>query len=161
MGFNPMMQVIHEDDVVGALIHTIHGDFGGPFNVAADPPMPLLRILALVGRLPLPLAHPLVYRGSALLGRRRVASYLPFEPDYLRYRWVADLTRMRELLGFFPQHMGNEALDALGRHLRTAPFRRRGDRLDGDRFDEEGLQAVIDARRRDRADDETEDAADG
>ena len=144
LGFDPMMQVIHEDDVVGALLHALHSEFAGPYNVAADPPMPLLRILALAGRLPLPLAHPLVYRGSALLGRRRTASYLPFEPDYLRYRWVADLTRMRELLGFFPQHMGNEVLDELGRHLRTAPF------TDGrreDKVDEEALQAIIDERR--------------
>ena len=144
LGFDPMMQVIHEDDVVGALVHAAHSEVSGPFNIAADPPMPLLRILALAGRLPLPLAHPLVYRGSALLGARRVATYLPFETDYLRYRWVADLTRMRELLGFFPQHMANEALEALARHLRTAPFT---ERRDGHGADAEALQAIIDERR--------------
>ena len=143
LGFDPMLQVIHEDDVVEALAHAALTGAPGSFNVAADPPMPLLRILALAGRLPLPVAHPLVYRATNWLSKSRLNRLLPFEPDYLRYRWVADLTKMRELLGFSPRYMGDEAIEALGVHMRMAQYRPRAADM---HHDEERLRETIERR---------------
>lgn len=147
LGFDPMLQVIHEDDVVEAIVHAVNTDVSGTFNVAADPPMPLLRILALAGRIPVPIAHPLAYRSVNTPVGRLVGRRLPFEPDYLRFRWVADLTKMRELLGFFPQYMGNEAIETLGVHMRMKQYQGRPEDAV---YDEERLLATLERRRRRR-----------
>lgn len=144
LGFDPMMQLIHEDDVVEALAHAARTPAAGAFNVAADPPMPLLRILALAGRAPLPIAHPLAYQAGRWLGSGRFGRAVPFEPDYLRYRWVADTERMRQELDFHPHYGGDEAVDTTGAHLRLSHYRADDDDL---AYDEERLRETI-ARRR-------------
>lgn len=112
LGFDPMMQVIHENDVVAALVHAVVNDVPGVFNVAAEQMMPLSRLTALAGKLALPILHPLAYWGVGLLGHdgRQLTRYAPIELDYLRYPWTADLTRMRQVLGFAPRYTAEEAL---------------------------------------------------
>lgn len=152
LGFDPMLQVIHEDDVVEALAHATLGEHSGAFNVAADPPMPLLRILALAGQLPLPIAHPLAYQAARWLGGSKFGKAMPFEPDYLRYRWVAATERMREEMGFFPQIGGDEALETVGAHLRLQRYKPTAGDL---AYDEERLQETI-ARRQSAAAEEAQ-----
>ncbi len=102
LGFDPMIQVIHYEDVLRALGHSILEDHNGAFNIAADPPLPLLKVLALAQVPPLPLFHPLAYRlGNGRLPYR--ASHLtPLPWDYLRYSCVGDTERMREVFEFTP-----------------------------------------------------------
>ena len=149
LGFDPMLQVIHEDDAVEALIHAVFAEQAGVFNVAADPPLPLLRIMGLAGKLPLPLLHPLAYRGVNLLGNTGLRRFAPFEPDYLRYRWVGDVSRMREEFGFLPQMMGDEAVESLGVHLRMKQYQK--PRAEDVAYDEDRLRTTIERRRQERA----------
>jgi len=112
LGFDPLMQVIHEDDVVDALLHAVLHDTPGVFNVAAEDMLPLNKIRGLVGKAPLAVLHPVAYWGLTLMGSRaaQVIPYLPMDPDYLRFPWVADLTKMREELGFEPRYTAEDAL---------------------------------------------------
>lgn len=148
LGFDPLMQVLHEDDAVEALAHALLTSADGAFNIAADPPMPLLRILALAGRLPLPVPHPLAYR-------TRMRRLSPFAPGYLRYRWVADVTAMRDELGFTPQYSAVEAIEALATHQRMERYRPGSEAA---AYDEERLRATIERRRKQRA---SQDASNG
>jgi UDP-glucose 4-epimerase len=147
LGFDPMLQFIHEDDVVEALAHAVLNDVPGVFNVAGEGPMPLSRALTLARRLPLPLLHPLAYLGLDLLKSSplRPSRFAPIEWDYLRYPWVGDLTRMREEMFFAPQYMADEALREF------AGPRQMGDNggsSDGLAYDEARLQDTIERRRR-------------
>lgn len=108
LGFDPMMQFIHEDDVVEALAHALLTDVTGVFNVAAPPPLPLTRALALAQKIPVVLPHPLAYWGATVAPD--VARYAPLPLDDLRYRCVADTERMSEVLGFMPAITADEAL---------------------------------------------------
>ncbi len=45
LGFDPLMQVIHEEDVVRALVHAVNCDARGAFNVAAEGVMPLWKLM--------------------------------------------------------------------------------------------------------------------
>lgn len=120
LGFDPMMQVIHEDDVVEALVHAVLHDKPGVFNMAAPGLMPLTRIFALTGVLPVPILHPLAYWGlQNVRGRFSPARLMPFELDYLRYRWVADTTMMQTELGFAPQYSMEETLRAFSTYKRA------------------------------------------
>lgn len=148
LGFDPLVQLIHEDDVVEALAHAVLNDIPGVFNVAAEGLMPLTRLLALTGVVPLPLAHPLAYRGADLLraGRVNPDPYLPFDPDYLRYRWVADTRQMGETLGFYPQQTAVDTAQAFGRHKRMERYAGKDDLA----LDEERLRETLAQRQQAR-----------
>ena len=108
LGFDPMLQLIHEDDVVGALAHAVESSVAGVFNVGAEA-MPLLKLLALAKKLPVAVPHPLLEMGMGLLNGQ-LSKLMPIELPYLRYRWVADVARMGEVLGFYPAKMGEEGV---------------------------------------------------
>ncbi len=150
LGFDPMMQVIHEDDVVEALVHAVQHDKPGIFNVAAPGLMPLTRILALTGVLPVPVLHPLAYWGvQNVRGRFSLARLIPFDPDYLRYRWVADTHKMEQEFGFVPQISMEEALRAFAtaRRARSTP----PDDDEALELDAERLRHTLERRQRQRA----------
>jgi UDP-glucose 4-epimerase len=115
LGFDPMMQLVHEDDVVEALAHAVMNDTAGAFNVAAGGAMPLSRLLRLARKVPLPVFHLLAYMGLKGRRARRQARRVPIEWDYLRYPWLGDLSRMREEMGFQPRYEAAEALAYLRR----------------------------------------------
>ena len=112
LGFDPRMQIIHEDDVVEALAQAVLKDVPGTINVAAEDVIPLNKIRGLAGKPPVAILHLLAYWGRDRLPRPRKRDHdpMPLEPDYLRYPWVADLRRMREELGFSPHHNAEDAL---------------------------------------------------
>ncbi len=148
-GFDPMMQIIHETDVVAALLRAIGRDVPGVFNVAADEPLPLSRIKGLAGKLPISIFHPFASWGIGLPGSsgQMVERYMPIEPDYLRYSWVGDLTRMHEELGFEPRYTPGEVLREFAASLRLGRYRTGGASL---ARDEQHLRDVIERRRRAR-----------
>jgi UDP-glucose 4-epimerase len=112
LGFDPMMQLIHEDDVVRAVVHAVQNDVPGVFNVAARDVLPLNKIRGLAGKPPISVFHPFAYWGVRLLDSTRlpIDRVVPIELDYIRYSWVADLTRMRDELAFEPLHTAEETL---------------------------------------------------
>jgi UDP-glucose 4-epimerase len=149
LGFDPMMQFIHEDDVVEAIVHSIMNDTPGVYNVAAEGPMPLTRVLTLVRKLPIPVLHPLAYLATDLIKSSPLSpqGMTAIDWDYLRYPWVGDLAKMREELFFMPQYMTDELLREF------AGPRRMGENEGGPGGlvdDETRLQDTIDRRRRAR-----------
>lgn len=146
LGFDPMLQVIHEDDVVEALAYAVLHDVPGVYNVAADGLMPLTRMLALTSILPVPILHPFAYWGlQNLRGRFSPARLIPLELDYLRYRWVADTRKMREELGFLPQYTMEEAIKEFAGQKRTSQYRQTEDARE---FDEDRLRHTLERRQR-------------
>lgn len=149
LGFDPMMQVIHEDDVVAALVHAIVQDVPGTYNVAAEDHLPLTKLMGLAGKIPIPIFHPFLYQGANLVGSGRLglAHLLPFDLDYLRYPWVGDLTRMKEDLCFTPRYTAEEALREFAGKKRLRHYLPDSKAL---AYDEERLRDTIERRRRAR-----------
>jgi UDP-glucose 4-epimerase len=125
LGFDPMMQIVHEDDVVNALVHGVLNDLPGVYNVAAEGVLPLSKLRGLAGKPPVSVFHKFVYWGVALPGgtSRILDRCLPIEPDYIRFPWVGDLARMRAEFGFEPAYTAEEALCEFVQ--RTKPERER------------------------------------
>lgn len=111
-GFDPVLQMIHESDVLAAISYSVLNKTEGVYNIAADGPMPLSRILRLVRRFPMPILHPIAYRGLHLVrkGQHRGCDYVPIEWDYLRYPWVADTGKMHREMGFSPSISSEDGL---------------------------------------------------
>jgi UDP-glucose 4-epimerase len=107
-----MIQLIHEDDVIEALAQGVMNPIPGVFNLGADGAMPLRRVMRLARKRAKPLFHRYAYKrlcNKGGLGFRRKRSQ-PIEWDYLRYPMVADLTKMRGILNFYPTYTAEEAL---------------------------------------------------
>ncbi len=124
LGFDPLLQFIHAEDVTRALGHALVQDLHGAFNVAAPAPLPLLKALALAGIPPAPLPHALASRGWAWLRRLspeadRIA---PLPWDFLRFSCVADTTRMQTEMRFQPRHGPEHTLAAFGQALRRRRY---------------------------------------
>ncbi len=150
LGFDPMMQIIHQADVTDALVHAVVHDVPGTFNVAANEVLPLNKIRSLAGKSHLAIFHTFAYMGAGLLGRTglRLSRRVPLEPDYIRYPWVADLTRMREELGFEPLRTAEETLREFAGRDRTSPCA--ADSADAHRG-EDRLRDILEQRRRQKA----------
>lgn len=114
LGFDPLFQLIHLDDAVAAIIHgATVADYNGVVNVAANGVLPLWQILGICGRPTVPVVHLLAnptVRLTQLVGLGRLLAAVPFDPDYLRYPWVADNRRMIEEFGFAPMLNAEQAL---------------------------------------------------
>jgi UDP-glucose 4-epimerase len=149
LGFDPRMQIIHQEDVVEALVHAVLNDIHGTFNVAAEDVIPLNKMRGLAGKPSLAIPHLLAYWSRKLpaSSRHRGNDALPIEPDYLRYPWVADLHRMREELGFVPRYNAEDTLRELAERHNAAPFEL-GPM--GMARDEEHLRDLIEQRRQAR-----------
>jgi UDP-glucose 4-epimerase len=144
LGFDPMLQFIHEKDVVAALTHAVVHDYPGIFNVANEGIVPLSKMSTLVGKTPIFIVHLLAYWGLGAFGSA-VQSHMPFDPDYIRYRWVTDIQRMKSDFKFTPEYTAEEALREYASTLRTRHFRPDSKALD---FDTDRLRDTLERRRR-------------
>jgi UDP-glucose 4-epimerase len=127
LGFDPLMQVIHEDDVVEALAHALGHPTAGVFNIAAEGVLPLSKLMALAGKMGVPVVHLAAYWGNPLLAGVGLPVYRfwPLEPDALRYPCVGDLAQMRDTLGFTPKYTSAEALREFAGSRRLRPYQPR------------------------------------
>jgi UDP-glucose 4-epimerase len=112
LGFDPMMQLIHEDDVVNGLVHVVQQDYPGVFNVAAEDLLPFSKVMGLAGKKRIPVFHLFAYWGYSMMGGSglRLSKRVPIELDYIRYRWVGDLQKMRDELLFSPSFTAEDAI---------------------------------------------------
>ena len=102
LGFDPMLQVIHQDDVVQALMRSLRPGVRGIFNVSGPPPVALSKALELLGRKTVALPHAMARLMLDRLFRLRVSSFPAPELDFIRYVCMVDDTRAREKLGYAP-----------------------------------------------------------
>jgi UDP-glucose 4-epimerase len=122
LGFDPRLQVVHEDDALDALVAAVERPVRGAVNVAAEGTIGLTRMLRLAGRPPAPIPGPLF--GAAIAAGRRLG--LPeFSEDFrrlLRFGRAVDITRLKEEVGFRPARSTVETVEEWvrthrGRHL--------------------------------------------
>jgi UDP-glucose 4-epimerase len=121
LGFDPRLQVTHEQDVIAALEHAIDAHIPGTFNIAGDGQMYLSRMLRLGRRIPQPLPGKMY--DSAMRGLTRVNITVPAHVQaILKYGRVVDTTLMKTELGFTPSFTCRQTvLNAYGISTKVAP----------------------------------------
>ncbi len=149
LGFNPLMQVIHEKDVADSLVFSVLNDAPGVFNLAAEGTLPLRKLMALAAKTSLPVLHLFAYLGVSVMNVSGLnhGHYIPIELDYLRYPVIGDLTRMHNVLGFAPHYTAEEALREFAGDQRVRRYMPESVALT---YDEERLRDTIERRRRAR-----------
>ncbi len=103
-GFDPMIQLIHERDLVDAILLALQPGRRGVFNLVGPGEVPLSRILEELGREPIAVPHPLAEILLKRLWKMGLSSFPPGELPNLRYQCVIDGSRARSVLGFRPRY---------------------------------------------------------
>src|SRR5919201_3107010 len=104
LGFDPMVQLIHEEDVCLALALALRPGVSGVYNVAGPGEVPLSAVLKELGRRPVPVPHPLVRPLLRRAFAARLTSFPPEEVDHIQYLCAVDGSRAARDLGFTPHH---------------------------------------------------------
>jgi UDP-glucose 4-epimerase len=110
MGFDPLVQFLHEADAIAALHLALLRDAPGTFNIVGDGVLPLSTVIKLAGRVALPIPHPVA---DTLVGLGWMAQLVDAPPSflkYLRFLCVADAKKAREVMGFRAAYTSREAL---------------------------------------------------
>jgi UDP-glucose 4-epimerase len=110
LGFDPMMQVIHEQDVVEALMLALAPNARGIFNLPGPGEVPLSVIIDELGKETLPVPHPLMRPLLRILWHMGKSPLEGPETDHLRFVSMVDGTRARDELGFTPKHTLKETI---------------------------------------------------
>jgi UDP-glucose 4-epimerase len=110
MGFDPLLQFLHEVDAIAAFKLAIDRDVPGTFNIVGDGVLPLSTVVKLAGRIAIPIPHPLAESICALAWIAQIAEAPPSFLKYLRFLCVADGQRAWERMGFRPAYTTREAL---------------------------------------------------
>jgi UDP-glucose 4-epimerase len=104
MGYDPLMQFVHERDVTDAFAAAVENDYPGEYNIVGDGVLPYSTILALMGKVPIPLPHFLAYPLSKALWATQIFDSPPNFLDFLRFLCVADGGKARRVMGFAPRY---------------------------------------------------------
>ena len=110
MGFDPLLQFVHEIDAIAAFKLAIDRDFPGIFNIVADGVLPLSTVIKLAGRIATPIPHPIAETVAAVGWMAQLIEAPPSFLKYLRFLCVADGQKAWSTMGFRPAYTSREAL---------------------------------------------------
>jgi UDP-glucose 4-epimerase len=104
LGFDPMVQLIHEEDVCRALALALRPGLRGVFNVTGPGEVPLSAVLRELGRRPIPVPHPLVRPLVRRAFEARLSGFPPEEVDHIQYLCIVDGSRFAREAGWAPAY---------------------------------------------------------
>ena len=115
-GFDPRLQLLHEDDAAEAIVRATLGDHPGVFNVGGDGVVLLSQAVAIMGGKPAPVLVPygwwLSRAAVKLLSRVDLPAHLA---DFATFGSVMDCARLEQEFGWRPAYGSRQAMDALAR----------------------------------------------
>jgi UDP-glucose 4-epimerase len=114
LGADPLVQLLHLEDLVDAVRLAAHGDADGALNVAGDGVLPLSTVIKLAGRLRAAAPASTLRAALQALWVAGIGLVPGAHASYLRDTFVADTSRAAAELGFRPRY---STRDALARHL--------------------------------------------
>jgi UDP-glucose 4-epimerase len=114
-GFDPVMQFLDIQASACAMTALVKQKVGGIFNVAPHDVLPLSSVLRIGRRIPVPIPHPFAYSSTRLLWRAHLMDVPGRFLHYFRYPWVADPSRIEEVLGFRTPRSTRDVVEAFYR----------------------------------------------
>jgi UDP-glucose 4-epimerase len=103
-GFDPMIQLLHEEDLVRAMLLALRPGTSGVYNIVGPGEAPLSRVLEVLGRktrsIPWFAAKPILDRAWQL----RMTGFPPPEIRHIQYNCVVDGSLAKRVLGFEPAY---------------------------------------------------------
>jgi UDP-glucose 4-epimerase len=120
LGFDPLIQLLHEEDLARAILLAVQHRLNGTFNLAGPGALPLHRAIDKAGGSALSLPEPLLHLASGLLELCGARMPPGNDFDFLRFPCTVDDARFRAATGFNHQW----TLPDIFTQLRAAPLLR-------------------------------------
>ena len=111
VGRDSRLQLLHEQDALGALERASVAGRAGTFNVGASGVIMMSQAIRRAGRVPLPVPRFALSAADSLWRATRYTELDREQLDYLSYGRVMDTTRMQNDLGYSPKWTTAEAFD--------------------------------------------------
>jgi UDP-glucose 4-epimerase len=115
-GFDPRLQLLHEDDAAEAIVRAVIGPHPGVFNVAGDGVVLLSQAIASMGGRPAPILPPYGRWMSRLalraLARVDLQAHLA---DVIAFGSVMDCAKLAAEFGWSPAYSSRAVIDSLAR----------------------------------------------
>lgn len=111
-GYHPPLQLTHLDDLVDALVHALHHDLRGPYNVASEGWLRTDEVLDHTGRSVVEVPEGMVFDLADRLWRLGIAQGPPGVVHMFMHPVVMSVERLRAA-GWEPRHTNREALQVL------------------------------------------------
>jgi len=122
LGYDPRVQLLHEDDALEVLrLATTTADRPGTVNVGGDGVLLLSQAIRRAGRVPVPVPGPAVSAVGRLVRRAGLVDFSPEQMRFLNFGRVVDTTRLRKDFGYTPRYSTVEAFDDLVRSRGLRP----------------------------------------
>ena len=102
---------IHDQDVVGAMVHAIDSPVTGIFNVAGDGALTIAEIAARLGKRCVVFPPSLLAFALRVLKHLGLTQYGPEQINFLRYRPVLDNSRLKNEFGYMPRLTSAQVFD--------------------------------------------------
>jgi UDP-glucose 4-epimerase len=110
LGFDPRLQLLHEDDAIEALYLAARSDRPGTYNVAGDGIVYLSQAIRMAGKIPLPVLGPFMGPIASAVRRSGVVDFSPEQINFLLYGRVGDVKRLKTQFGYTPRHSTIDAM---------------------------------------------------
>jgi UDP-glucose 4-epimerase len=110
MGFDPMVQVIHEEDVADAILMALESGIHGVLNVTGPGEYPLSVVVQETGRPILPIPHAMAKSLLSRLWKYHLTSFPVPELVHIMYTCMVDGERARRTMGFRPRYSLKETI---------------------------------------------------
>ncbi len=111
MGFDPMVQLSHEDDLLRILESCLDPGVRGVFTISSTDPVPLSRILEITGKPILPIPYTLFRWWMEKAWRYRLTSFPAPELAHIRFNAVLDTARAKAEIAAQPERSLYEILE--------------------------------------------------
>jgi UDP-glucose 4-epimerase len=111
VGHDARLQLLHEQDALGALERATMAGKSGTYNIGAPGIIMMSQAIRRAGRIPLPVPRIGLWAVDSLVRATRYTELDREQLDYLSYGRVMDTSRMRNDLGYSPKWSTAEAFD--------------------------------------------------
>src|SRR5215213_8493061 len=111
VGHDARLQLLHEQDALGALERATMAGKSGTYNVGAAGIIMMSQAIRRSGRIPLPVPRSALWALDSLVRATRYTELDREQLNYLSYGRVMDTARMRNDLGYSPKWTTAEAFD--------------------------------------------------
>jgi UDP-glucose 4-epimerase len=115
-GFDPRLQLLHEDDAADVIVRATMGSHPGVYNVAGDGIVLLSQAIGIMGGRPAPVLPPYGRWFSRLAMRRFAGVEMQAHlADVISFGLVMDCARLAAEFGWKPAFSSRQAMEALAR----------------------------------------------
>jgi UDP-glucose 4-epimerase len=113
LGFDPMVQLIHYQDVAEAIVTALQPGRRGIYNIVGPGEVPVSAVFKELGREPRYIPHPLAHGVLSLAFKLGISSFPVAELDFIRYVCMVDGRRAAAELGYRARYSLRDTIRAV------------------------------------------------